>query len=190
MKCNSKLRGLLVAVTALLLLPQAAGSQQGQHPYAGHEQRPLKALSAQQIADLEAGRGMGLALAAELNGYPGPLHVLELAEPLGLTPAQRERTQALFEAMKAQAQALGARLIAAEGALDRQFAARSVTAASLRDGVRDVATLQGDLRATHLEFHLAVADLLTPQQIARYAALRGYGQGAPAPPPHQGHGRH
>jgi DNA invertase Pin-like site-specific DNA recombinase len=28
---------------------------------------------------------MGLALAAELNGYPGPLHVLEMADRLQLT---------------------------------------------------------------------------------------------------------
>ena len=36
------------------------------------------------MADLRAGRGMGLALAAELNGYPGPAHVLELADKLDL----------------------------------------------------------------------------------------------------------
>ena len=45
---------------------------QGHHPYAGLEQRAVKALSEQQIADLRAGRGMGLALPAELNGYPRP----------------------------------------------------------------------------------------------------------------------
>lgn len=177
-------RWTLIAA-AILLIPHTAGSQSHPQPYAGQDKRPVKALSAQQIADLEAGRGMGLALAAELNGYPGPLHVLELAEPLGLTPAQRERTQVLFEAMKEEAKALGARVIAAEGALDRQFAARSVTEASLRDGVSDVAALQGDLRATHLKYHLAVAELLTPPQIARYAELRGYGQGGPQD---RGHG--
>ena len=48
----------------------------GQSPYAGMQARPVKALSDQQIADLKAGRGMGLALPAELNGYPGPSHVL------------------------------------------------------------------------------------------------------------------
>jgi hypothetical protein len=38
----------------------------------GMQSRPIKALSDQQVSDLRAGRGMGLALAAELNGYPGP----------------------------------------------------------------------------------------------------------------------
>ena len=56
--------------------------------YSGMETRRVKALSEEQIADLEGGRGMGLALAAELNGYPGPLHVLELAETLDLTDEQ------------------------------------------------------------------------------------------------------
>jgi hypothetical protein len=53
-----------------------------QTPYAGMQTRPIKALSEQQVTDLEAGRGMGLALAAELNSYPGSSRVLELAEKL------------------------------------------------------------------------------------------------------------
>src|SRR3712207_436389 len=71
-------------------------------PYAELVSRPVKALSEQQITDLRAGRGMGLPLAAELNGYPGPLHTLENADALMLNAAQRERTQALFDAMKAE----------------------------------------------------------------------------------------
>ena len=39
-------------------------------PYAGMQNRGLKALSEQQIEDLRGGRGMGVALTAELNGYP------------------------------------------------------------------------------------------------------------------------
>src|SRR4051812_36526408 len=69
-------RFLLLAAT-LLVTCNAASAQSGQ-PYAGLEQRPIKALSQQQADDLRTGRGMGLALAAELNGYPGPSHVLEL----------------------------------------------------------------------------------------------------------------
>src|SRR3712207_8815280 len=116
---------------AALLCVMLAGPALAQHqhrpqhsPYAGLEQRAVKALSDQQIADLKAGRGMGLALAAELNGYPGPLHVLELAEPLGLTEAQRARVQSLYEAMKAEAGPLGRRLIREEGDLERQLPGR------------------------------------------------------------------
>ena len=63
------------ALLLLIAFAAAAGSSlaQSQQPYAGLEGRSVKALSEQQIADLRAGRGMGLALAAELNGYPGPM---------------------------------------------------------------------------------------------------------------------
>ena len=71
-------------IAALLgLMAASALAQQHKHdhgPYAGMQQRALKALSEDQIADLRAGKGMGLALAAELNGYPGPIHVLELCD--------------------------------------------------------------------------------------------------------------
>lgn len=166
-------------VLVLGLLPQVAIAQHqhqpGQHqPYAGQQARPVKALSDQQIADLRAGRGMGLALAAELNGYPGPMHVLELAATLGLSEAQRARMAELFSAMKAEAMVLGEKLIAAETDLDRQFASRAVTEASLVEGVRSIAAVQGELRAAHLRYHLASVEVLTPQQVARYAELRGY----------------
>src|SRR5579883_151022 len=80
----------------------ACGAAAAQSPYAGLEARPVKALSDEQIADLKAGRGMGLALAAELNGYPGPRHLLDLADQLSLTPAQRAEVQRLFDAMAAE----------------------------------------------------------------------------------------
>ena len=98
----------LVIAAFVLTLSEA----QAQIPYAGLQMRPIKSLSAQQVADLSSGRGMGLALAAELNGYPGPSHVLELADNLDLTTEQRARVQALFDAMKAEAMPLGAMLIA------------------------------------------------------------------------------
>src|SRR5215469_14793256 len=47
-------------------------------PYAGQEARTIKALSDDDIAALRKGEGMGMAKAAELNGYPGPVHVLAL----------------------------------------------------------------------------------------------------------------
>lgn len=106
-------RASIVFSAALILVAGMANAQNAQ-PYAGMQTRPLKALSDEQIADLEAGRGMGLALAAELNGYPGPIHVLELAKDLKLSEAQRLQTQQLYENMKAEAVPLGQQLIAAD----------------------------------------------------------------------------
>ena len=79
----------LLAAAVLSISAAAA-----QTPYAGMEARPIKALSEQQVADLKAGRGMGLALVAELNGYPGPSHLLELADQLGLSDAERNAVRA------------------------------------------------------------------------------------------------
>ena len=158
----------------------AAQHQHGQHkqhdhaPYAGLQQRAVKALSDQQLSDLRAGRGMGLALAAELNGYPGPLHVLELAEQLELSAELRQRMRELFEAMKAEAVPMGETLIAHESALDRAFAERSISAETLAALTARIGETQGRLRAIHLKYHLITADLLSPHQRHRYAALRGY----------------
>jgi hypothetical protein len=157
---------------ALLLASTAAFSQT---PYAGMQTRPIKALSDQQIADLKAGRGMGLALAAELNGYPGPIHVLELADKLGLSPDQRAGIQRLFDSMKAEAVPIGSKLIEQEADLDKQFASGTVTPNSLKGSTAAIATTQGELRGTHLKFHLSTVALLSHDQVQRYAELRGYG---------------
>lgn len=173
---------IIALVLALSALPAAAQSHGGGHhgsgapaPYAGLEKRAIKALSPQQVADLEAGRGMGLALPAELNGYPGPLHVLELVHVLGLTAEQRSRAQALMDAMRAETIPIGARIIREEAVLDRLFADRTVTPASLAEATRMIAASQGDLRTAHLRYHVLTAELLTPDQIATYNRLRGYG---------------
>ena len=159
-------------------------------PYAGFEQRPIKALSAQQLADLRAGRGMSLALAAELNGYPDPVHVLELARELELTPDQRTRTEALFTAMKAEAIPIGERLIDEETALDRRFAAHSITPESLSADVAAIGATQAKLRAAHLKYHLSMLEILTAAQVQRYAHLRGYGGSDGSRPSHGGHPQH
>ena len=168
-----------VAAIAIVWLSSAGLSQTARphQPYAGLQERAIKALSDQEIADLRAGRGMGLALPAELNGYPGPLHVLEHADAMGLSPTQRERTKALYEAMKAEAVPLGERLIEQEADLDRLFAAGAAQPATLEAATGAIGTTQGALRAAHLRYHLAMMDVLTPGQVRRYAELRGYGGG-------------
>jgi hypothetical protein len=125
----------------------------------------------------QAGRGMGLALAAELNGYPGPAHVLELSDKLGLTVEQRARVQQLFESMKQEAVPLGTRLMEQEAELDQQFAGRTVTPETLKAATASIAITQGRLRESHLKYHLATAALLTHLQIQQYRELRGYGSG-------------
>jgi Spy/CpxP family protein refolding chaperone len=176
---------LFALVSIALALAAGASSAQSPQPYAGLEGRSIKALSDQQIADLKAGRGMGLALAAELNGYPGPMHVLEFAEPMGLSDQQRAKIQELFAAMKAEAVPLGEKLIVQEADLNRQFANKTITPASLATSTDAIGATQAALRGTHLKYHLFTVDVLTPAQVQRYTELRGYNAGT-----EHLHGRH
>jgi phage-related minor tail protein len=118
---------------------------------------------------------MGLALPAELNGYPGPAHVLELSDQLGLSAEQRARVQTLFDSMKAEAVPLDAKLLEQEADLDQQFASRSVTPESLRAATAAIGVTQGELRDTHLKYHLRTAQILSAEQMQHYSMLRGYG---------------
>jgi Spy/CpxP family protein refolding chaperone len=164
------------AAAVVLGMSIPAAAQHGQHPspYAGLQHREIKALDSKQLDDLKAGRGMSLALAAELNGYPGPLHTLELANDLGLTAAQREDVQALFASMKAETIPLGERLIREEAELDRLFATRSLTREALARVTAAIGSTQAALRNSHLKFHLATVEVLSPEQVQRYNQLRGY----------------
>jgi Spy/CpxP family protein refolding chaperone len=158
-------------------------------PYASLQQRLITSLSQDQIADLRAGRGMGLALPAELNGYPGPRHVLEWADELALTPEQRARTEMLFREMQEQAVALGEQVILSEAALDRLFVEGHPSEGEILDAALAAARFQGTLRAHHLRYHLAMRELLSPEQIERYGVLRGYAVPEKADGRH-GHGGH
>lgn len=164
----------VIALFASAALAQHHQHKQGSSPYSGIHSRAVKALSDQQIADLRAGRGMGFALAAELNGYPGPMHVLELADRLILTSQQRRAVRQLFDAMKAEAISVGEKLIDAETALDRAFKDRSITPERLAELSAAIGRTQGELRAVHLKYHLTTAELLSPDQTQRYSELRGY----------------
>ena len=167
----------LIYFAAMVLVFSTAALAQS--PYSGMQGRPIKALSEQQIADLKAGRGMGLALPAELNGYPGPVHVLELADKLALSADQKRRVQELFKSMKAEALPLGARLIEQEAALDQLFASRSITPERLKDATAKIGVTQAELRNTHLKYHLQTVQILSPDQVQQYSLLRGYGSDTP-----------
>jgi hypothetical protein len=154
-------------------------------PYAGQEMRAIKALSSEEISGLLEGSGLGYAKAAELNGYPGPSHVLELADELGLSDEQRTRTRSAFLEMQAEAKAWGAKLVEAERQLDEQFRDRSATEASLAEALDRIASLQARVRAAHLQAHLVQTRILRKEQVDAYIRLRGYAEGK-----NSGHGHH
>jgi Spy/CpxP family protein refolding chaperone len=162
-----------------MVLSLACGAALAQGgPYGGQQRREIKALSAEEQADLSAGRGMGLARAAELNHYPGPAHVLEHEAELHLTPEQARSVRASFARMNAAARAVGAGLLGRERELDAMFRDGTITAPALAQRTAEIAALQGRLRAIHLGAHLEVRSVLTPEQVSTYDRVRGYAEGA------------
>jgi hypothetical protein len=155
------------------------------NPYAGQQARQIKALSDDEIVALQKGDGMGMAKAAELNGYPGPAHVLALAKQLALTTDQLEHVTAIFERMSAAAKSLGNELIGREQGLDRFFANGEITPARLTTEIIAIGELNGRLRSVHLAAHLETRDLLRSDQIALYRKLRGYDESGSTPHHHQ-----
>jgi hypothetical protein len=77
--------------------------------------------------------------------------------------------------MKVSAISAGEALIAAERSLDRLFATRSVTELQLSQALSRVAEAQARLRGVHLQAHLDQVRILSPEQVAQYKRLRGYG---------------
>jgi Cu/Ag efflux protein CusF len=149
-------------------------------PYAGQQLRSIKALSDQEQRDLEEGKGLGLAKAAELNGYPGPMHVLEHADALQLSVLQRTQTQELLVKHKRLVSELGKQLVQKEVVLDKEFLSRQIQADSLVRLTKEIGLLQAEIRAEHLMTHLKQTALLSSSQISQYNALRGYAKTANA----------
>ncbi len=168
-------RPLLAAILAVMLGTAAATAEPSS--YTGSERRNIKTLSEVEVGDLLDGRGAGMALPAELNHYPGPKHILELADDLGLSREQEAETRRLFERMWSEAVPLGEAVVTKEADLDRLFASGAAEEGILRALVAEIARLRGELRFTHLKYHLAMRRLLSPEQVAAYDAARGHGTG-------------
>lgn len=164
----------LMSTFVILALAAPAAATDGQSPYAGWQERDIKALSPQQVDDLRAGRGMSLALAAELNGYPGPRHVLDLDDDLALDATQRRAMKRLFTEMQLDAQRLGGAILRQEAALDSAFRRGGLSEAELQSLLEALGALNSELRFVHLRVHLAAKALLSAGQVARYNELRGY----------------
>lgn len=176
------MKKLLLALPLLIpgLTAQAAETGPSHaSPYAGQQTRLIKSLSPDDIAELRRGGGWGLAKAAELNGLPGPAHLLELKDEIGLDAAQLAAIARLRDRMKAGAIAEGERLISLEQALETQFRDRTVTDESLRASLGDIAASRRNLRFIHLSAHLETPEILSPAQIRKYNELRGYTAAAP-----------
>ena len=155
-------------ILAFLVSYALAIGAESSSPYAGQELRSIKALSQEKVAALLEGKGLGYAKVAELNGFPGPAHVLELADQLQLNDEQILQTNNLFEEMQLQARKLGADLVEAEKQLDVLFVSGGISEEVVLSRLEGIAAIEGRLRAAHVNAHLKQKEVLTPHQVHKY----------------------
>jgi len=160
----------VLAISALCLCNTAVAESDHHSPYADQQQRNIKSLSAADITDLKAGAGWGLAKAAELNGVPGPLHLLEMQDE-----------------MRSEAKALGEQLIVQETKLDEKFRNDIPTTDELQSMLDSIGSIRSALRYTHLAAHLKMPEILSDDQIQTYNRLRGYTDNDPCENVPDGH---
>jgi Spy/CpxP family protein refolding chaperone len=118
------------------------------------------------------GRGFGMAFAADQNGYPGPMHVLEMKDRLKLSAEQEAKVQHLMHAMFAESKPKSARLLEAEATLRRLFAEKTADDAGVRAAVDAIERAPPDVRLVDLLTHLKTRDLLTEEQRRLYHEAR------------------
>src|SRR5215472_6053504 len=162
------MRTVVVLAIALGLGAPALAEDMLTSPYRQQAAAALRGLSESEIAELRTGAGMGLARAAELNGYPGPRHVLDAvaAGKLTVSAEQLRRIQQVFDQMQRDAQRLGTSILEQERQLEAGFSAASMTEDELKSRVARIAALRGDLRTIHLSAHLATRAILSDAQVA------------------------
>jgi len=178
---------ILVAVFLNSFGVIAAPEPEYRSKYIGQEKREIKTLSNEDIKELRTGAGWGLAKAAELNGLPGPKHVLDMKKEIELTAEQEKKIVALYREMKEEAIVLGNKLIAYEKELDDRFAERNINEKMLEEVLSKISETYKALRFVHLSAHLKTPDILTEDQIRQYNELRSYTSGDPCenvPPGH------
>ena len=177
-----KLISLSIACLILILSAShihAETADKFQSDYIGQEKRQIKTLSKDDIHDLQNGNGWGLAKAAELNGVPGPKHLLEMKEEIRLTTEQINRIEIIYSDMKAQAIPLGNKLIESERALNLSFAKREIDDQKLLKFLDNISSVRKQLRYVHLAAHLQSVPVLKEEQISLYNELRGYNKKDP-----------
>jgi hypothetical protein len=146
-------------------------------PYSGEELRDVKSLSDSDIQSLLNGTGEafgGIAKLAELNGYPGPRHVLDITSDLKLTDNQKVEIEMIYESMSRKAKAIGAKIIAIERDMDKAFANKTITEQGLKLLINNSADLYGQIRFVHLSAHIDTVRVLTAEQVQMYNKIRGY----------------
>jgi Spy/CpxP family protein refolding chaperone len=121
---------------------------------------------------LENAEGAGMAAYADVNGYPGPRHVLEMQALLGLTDDQVKDIESISDEMSEKARVKGEAIIAEEGKLASVFASGTAQQDEVEHLAVTIGSLRGELRAIHLIAHIQAAQVLTDKQRELYTIQR------------------
>ena len=181
---------ILIIILILISIPSftlSAADHSHKSKYAGEEKREIKSLSETDIEELKNGKGWGLAKAAELNGLPGPAHLLEMKKEIDLNAEQVRAIENIYKRMKREAIPLGHELIELERELNNHFANRTITNELLHQLLMKIAQVHRQLRYVHLSAHLKTPDILRSEQITLYNKLRGYSSDDPCQNVPKGH---
>jgi len=168
---RTRLAMMALSATIIAFVAGNAWAQHGGHG-PGHSHQQIDAWNKEFEAVVREGRGFGMAFAADQNGYPGPMHALELQGDLQLTPEQEAKLRALMAAMFTEARPKGASLLEREARLRQLFASRTADAATVQAAVAEVEAARREVRLVHLLTHLKTREILTEAQIATYTAIR------------------
>lgn len=118
------------------------------------------------------GQGMDLAAIADSNNWPGPKHVLALKNELGLTRDQVKKTEALEKVVASAAGAKGEEIVQAEEELAAMFQTGSANEKGVRTKLEQIGKARAELRFIHLQAHLRMKQILTPDQVKQYSELK------------------
>ena len=137
----------------------------------------IRGLDQDTIEGYLTGKGLGQALPAELDGYPGPRHTIDMAEELELTEEQLAQVQALFDDMQSAVIPLGDKYLESVAELELAFREGTITDEYLQSQLENITGIEAQMRYVHLSTHLATIDILSHDQIMQYNMMRGYGDG-------------
>ena len=166
---------VVVGVLGTFALVAAQSTSHGSHgaeSSASPAHRRMHAALEERKGVISRGLGAGLAFPADQNGYPGPLHVLELKDVLKLTAQQERQVEALQTAMFTASRPASSRLLEAEARLRRLFADARADEPGVRSAVAETEHAWTELRLVHLFAHLETRAVLTEEQRRLYQEAR------------------
>ena len=174
---NTSIRRMLILIFTMSIVGILAVAQEPTDTPLGYESllyTEIRGISEDDIEGYRAGAGLGFALPAELNGYPGPRHILDFSDELKLNSDQLEEIQGLYDEMLPQAIDLGEQILQAEAELELAFREETITPEYLETQLDFIEGLRSGLRYVHLSTHLSTITILTTHQIQQNNVLRGY----------------